>query len=384
MNFTFRTPSTIIFGAGSRNEHLETLMSLGDTPFIVTGSLKPGVSDFSEEFAQRLPGTIFFRVSGEPSIPLVNRALHKARENGCDCVIALGGGSVIDTGKAVAALLTNGDDCLEFLEVVGKGKPLARAPLPLAALPTTAGTGSEVTKNAVISCPEHNVKVSMRSPLMIPRYAIVDPELTLTMPPEVTAATGLDALTQLIEAYITRNRNPATDGFCREGIAMAAVSLKKAYEDGSDLEARTDMSCAGLFGGIALANAGLGAVHGFAGPIGGMFNIPHGLICAVLLPHVYSANLRSGMTCGEDSDLGNRFKELAVLLTGRPDASKEDGALAIASLCEQLGVPRLSDFGIRRKDFPDIQRKAACSSSMKGNPVDFSERELHDILEEAF
>ncbi len=383
MEFQFMTAAHIIFGAGACRESIDMLLALGDRPFIVTGSSKEGVDDFIESIRNLAPNPVFFRVSGEPSVPLINRALEKAGDHACNAVIAVGGGSVIDTGKAVSALLTNGDNCLDFLEVVGKGKPLHTPPVPFAALPTTAGTGSEVTKNAVIISPEHNVKVSMRSEMMIPKYAVVDPELCLSMPPDVTAWTGLDALTQLLEAYVTRRRNPLTDGLCREGITRAARSLVRACKDGSDLEARTDMSCAGLFGGIVLANAGLGAVHGFAGPLGGMFNISHGLICASLLPHVFAVNCEA-LAGTESSDLEQRFSEIPVMLTGLPDPDPQQAVTWLTNTCRSLGIPRLSDFGIKHREFPDIVRKAMQSSSMKGNPVRLSEQELFDILERAF
>jgi len=371
MKFQFMTAAHIIFGPGAGRESIDMLLALGDRPFIVTGSSKEGVDEFIEGICNIASNPVFFRVSGEPSVPLINRALGKARDNACNAVIAVGGGSVIDTGKAVSALLTNGDNCLDFLEVVGKGKPLHTPPVPFAALPTTAGTGSEVTKNAVIISPEHNVKVSMRSEMMIPTYAVVDPELCLSMPPDVTAWTGLDALTQLLEAYVTRRRNPLTDGLCREGITRAARSLVRACTDGSDLEARTDMSCAGLFGGIVLANAGLGAVHGFAGPLGGMFNISHGLICASLLPHVFAVNCEA-LAREESSDLEQRFSEIPVLLTGLPDPDLQHAITWMTNTCRSLGIPRLSDFGIKHREFPDIVRKAMQSSSMKGNPVRLS------------
>lgn len=385
MNYSFFTSPAILFGAGIRHEALERLTSLGKRPFVVTGGPKPEADTFLEELRKHLPGAFMYRVpSGEPSIPLVNQALSEAKRHRCDSVIAVGGGSVIDTGKAVAALLTNGDDCLEFLEVVGRGKALQRPPVPMAALPTTAGTGTEVTKNAVISSPEHNVKVSMRSEMMIPRLAVVDPELCLSMPPSVTAHTGLDALTQLLEAFVTRKRNPLTDGICREGIHRAARSLSRAFEDGSNIEARTDMSWASLFGGMALANAGLGAVHGFAGPMGGMYHLSHGLICACLLPHVFDANLKALSSRDNDRDLLDRFADLAVLLTG-PGAANPEAALSwIHAACTRLGIPRLSDLDIPRADFPDIARKAMNSSSMKGNPVDLLEEDLLDILERAY
>ena len=214
-----------------------------------------------------------------------------AREQHVDVVVAIGGGSAIDLAKAVAALATNGGDPLDYLEVIGRGQPLVRRPLPFIAVPTTAGAGAEVTRNAVLASPGDGVKASLRSPLMLPRLALVDPELTLTLPRDVTAATGMDALAQLLEPYVSVRANPITDPLCLDGLARVARSLRRAWTDGADLDARTDMSLAALFGGLALANAGLGAVHGFAAAIGGRFDAPHGAVCAALLPDVVRANV---------------------------------------------------------------------------------------------
>ncbi len=246
--------------------------------------------------------------------------LHEA-----DLVVGMGGGSVIDAAKAIAALLTNPGDPLDYLEVIGRGLPLANACAPMMAIPTTAGTGAEVTRNAVLASPAHRVKVSLRSASMLPDVAIVDPELTLSMPPAVTAATGLDALTQCLEPFVSHLATPLTDGFCREGLARAARSLRRAYHHGSDVAARRDMALASLCGGLALANAKLGAVHGFAGPIGGMFDAPHGAVCARLLPLVMTANVRALEERSPNSPALVRYAEVAKIVTGDADASIADG-----------------------------------------------------------
>jgi alcohol dehydrogenase class IV len=234
-----------------------------------------------------------FPIHGEPTVDLVRHGTRLARDTGCDLVIALGGGSAIDAGKAIAALLANGGDPLDYLEVVGQAKPLSRPSAPFIAIPTTAGTGSEVTRNAVLASPEDGVKASLRSPHMLPALAVVDPELTLDLPQALTASTGLDALTQLIEPYVSNRANPMTDLYCVEGLRVAASALRRAWRDGHDLAARTDMSFASLLGGLALANAGLGAVHGFAAPLGGMFDAPHGALCATLRLHASSLAART-------------------------------------------------------------------------------------------
>jgi alcohol dehydrogenase class IV len=254
---------------------------------------------------------------------------------------------------------------------------------PCIAVPTTAGTGSEVTRNAVLGSPEHNVKVSMRSPHMLPRVALVDPALTHSMPPDVTASTGLDALTQLLEAFVSGKANPLTDGICREGLLRAGRSLRHAYDDPNNAAARDDMSVASLFGGLALANAGLGAVHGFAGPLGGMYPAAHGELCATLLPHVVEANITALASRSPASPMLSRFDEAARLVTGSPGAGAQDLVPWLAETCAYMRIRPLSALGVRREDFMEIVAKAKAASSMKGNPVRLTDHELARILESA-
>jgi alcohol dehydrogenase class IV len=326
---------------------------------------------------------LIFQASGEPDIALASKGIDLARQKGCDVVIGFGGGSVLDTGKVVAAMLTNPGDLMDYLEVIGRGQKINSKSAPYIAIPTTAGTGAEVTQNAVLSSPEQKVKVSMRSSLMLPMLAVVDPDLTYSMPPDVTASTGLDALTQLIEAFVSIKSNPLTDGICREGIMRAARSLKQAYENGTDQQARADMSLASLFSGLALANAGLGAVHGLAGPIGGMFPAPHGVICARLLPFVMEANLRNLKEQAPESPNLFRYHEIAKIVTGNYSAQIEDGLEWIQKLCANLKVPGLSNFGLTPQDFALVVEKSQQASSMKGNPVRLSNEALAQILKES-
>ena len=272
---------------------------------------------------------------------------------------------------------------MDYLEVIGKGKAITENPVPYIAVPTTSGTGAEVTRNAVIKSLNHKVKVSLRSYLMLPHLAVIDPVLTISMPPSVTASTGLDALTQLIEPYVCSSPNPLTDAICREGIKRAASSLFKAYENGNDLSARTDMSLASLFSGMALANAKLGAAHGFAGPMGGMFPAPHGIICARLLPLVMKANVKALKERKPGSSVISRFLDLSRLLTGKGDATLDDGLQWLYDLCDSLSVPQLSNYGVTEDDIPEIVLKAGKSSSMKGNPVLLTEKELSEIIRQA-
>ncbi|MHC4790689.1 MAG: iron-containing alcohol dehydrogenase [Planctomycetota bacterium] len=320
---------------------------------------------------------------GEPTKTTAKTAVEQARKAKSDLVISIGGGSAIDTAKVIAAMLTNSGELEDYLEVVGLGKPLTKKPVPHIAIPTTAGTGTEVTRNAVIRIPEHQVKVSMRSPLMPPRLAVVDPILTHSMPPSITASTGLDALTQLMEAYVSNKANPLTDGICIEGMKRAGRSLQQAYEDGTNCAAREDMALASLFSGLALANAKLGAVHGLAGPLGGMISAPHGVICARLLPHIMEANVKALQSRANSSPALDRYDEIAQILTGRVTAQAVDGVVWVQKLCGTLKVPSLTEFGFKEKDFQTIVAKSKKSSSMKGNPITLTDEELMEILKKS-
>jgi alcohol dehydrogenase class IV len=298
-------------------------------------------------------------------------------------VIGFGGGSALDGAKAIAALTANDGDPLDYLEVIGKGKPLRRVPLAVIAIPTTAGTGSEVTANAVLASKEHAIKVSLRSPLMLPRVALIDPELTCSLPAEVTASTGMDALTQCIEPFVSNRANPVTDAVAREGMLRGGRSLRQAYAQPDDADARRDMALAALFGGMALANAKLGAVHGFAAPIGGMFDAPHGAVCAALLPPVMEANLRALRERAPDSDALARYAEVARLLTGDAAATPEDGAAWARQLLADLTIAPLSAYGVTEESVTAIVEKAAVASSMQGNPIALTADELSAILRSA-
>ena len=320
MRFEFATSTRIIFGRGTINEVVPLLPEEAKRAFLVTGSNISRSSILIEQMERQNISITTFSVKGEPTVEKVKEGIEKGREENVDIVIGCGGGSVLDAGKAIAALITNSGDLMDYLEVIGNSKPLGHRPAPYIAIPTTAGTGAEVTKNSVVLSKKHKVKVSMRNIMMIPDIAVIDPELTLTVPPSVTASTGLDALTQVIEPYLSKMANPMTDAICIEGINRGARSLRKAYQDGSDIDAREDMCLVSLFGGMALANAKLGAAHGFAGPIGGMFPAPHGVICAKLLPFVMKANVEALKEREPDSPLISRFLEVSKILTGKQNA----------------------------------------------------------------
>jgi alcohol dehydrogenase class IV len=371
MRFEFATAARIVFGLGAVSEVAPAAREWGSCPLLVTGLDNHALARAGLEGA-------VFPVAGEPTVGLVRDGVRAAIENKADVIVAVGGGSAIDAGKAIAGLLRNGLEPLDYLEVVGRGRALANPAAPFIAVPTTAGTGAEVTRNAVLASPEHRVKASLRSPYLLPRLAVVDPELTLALPPAITASTGLDALTQLLEAWVSVRANPMTDGFCREGLPLVARSLRRAFRDGCDLSARTDMSLAALLSGLALANAGLGAVHGFAAPIGGMFDAPHGAICAALLPHATAVNIAALRARDPNGERLRRYEAAARTLTG--NASADELPEWLNALCRDLGIPALASYGIREAHVADLVSQSARSSSMKGNPIALTEPELREIL----
>jgi alcohol dehydrogenase class IV len=379
VGFEFATAGRILFGAGTLREAAPAALAMGRRVLVLTG----GPEDVAASLLAALPGAATMVVAGEPTLDLVRRGAALARAERCEVVVAIGGGSTMDAGKAVAALLANGGDPLDYLEVIGRGQRLASPAAPVIAIPTTAGTGAEVTRNAVLASPEHRVKASLRSAGMLPRLALVDPELTLALPRAVTASTGLDALTQLIEPYVSARANAMTDLFCVEGIRRAAVALPRVAEEPGDLAARSDMAWASLLGGLALANAGLGAVHGFAAPLGGMFPAPHGAACAAVLPYAMEVNVRALRERAPESRALARYDEIARLLTGLPHAVAGDGVRWVAGLCRRLEIPPLASWGVREWHFDDLVEKAAQASSMKGNPIALTAAELREILSRA-
>jgi alcohol dehydrogenase class IV len=383
MQFEFATATRILFGPGKLEEVGPIAAGLGQRAFIVAGSTLSRVQGLLSLLHNWGVGTIYYSVSGEPTTGLVRQGVDLARRETCDLVIGFGGGSPLDTGKAIAAMLANEGDVYDYLEVIGKGKPLTRPSIPFIAIPTTAGTGTEVSRNAVLGAPEFGVKVSLRSPLMLARLALIDPTLTYSVPPEVTARTGLDALTQLIEPFVCNSPNPIIDAICREGMSRAARSLLQAYLNGNDTSARQDMCVAALFSGLALANAKLGAVHGFAGVLGGLLNAPHGAICARLLPHVMSINVRALNERASDSDTLQRYDEVAQILAGSDVARAVDGVTWVEELCSALGVLPLSFYGLKKDQFPVVIEKSAKASSMRGNPITLIAEEMEEILDRA-
>ena len=382
MNFEFATAGQIHFGNGISAKVPELVGQFGTRVLLVINSIER-CGFFINKLREKGLVVGLFVVDKEPSLDLVVLATRIAKESKSQLIIGLGGGSTLDTGKAAAVLTTNPGNPVEYLDVLGTGKSLEHPSLPFIAIPTTAGTGSEVTRNAVISVPDKRIKVSLRSHYMLPRIAIVDPELTYTLPQIETASTGMDALTQLIEPFVCNSPTPLTDALCRDGIARAARSLGEAYANGLDPIAREDMALASLFGGMALANARLGAVHGMANLIGGMSHAPHGAICARLLPLVMEKNIQALCSRQPDSHAIARYTEIAWLLTGNKQATAEDGIAWVWNLCKELDIRPLAEYGLDLKDFPTLVEQSQKANSMKGNPVRLTDTELLSILAEA-
>jgi alcohol dehydrogenase class IV len=382
ISFEFATANRIIFGAGKVNELARQIGEpSAKSVLLVCGYSSDAIPRVREILAESPVSVAEFQVHGEPTVDVIRDGIHAAHDY--DMVIGLGGGSVLDAGKAIAALVTNPGDVLDYMEVIGRGLALLNAPLPYIAIPTTAGTGSEVTRNAVIESTEKNIKVSLRSALMLPRVALVDPELTYNLPPTITASTGLDALTQLIEPFVSIKANPMTDAICREGLFHAARSLPRAYENGADKEAREGMALASLFGGLALANASLGAVHGFASPLGGMLHAPHGALCARLLPLVMDANINALEARQPEHPAIARYAEIAQILTGDKNATVLDGLEWVHNLVNMLNIPALAAYGMSKADFSEAVENTMKANSFKGNPIPLNRDDLLTILEQA-
>ena len=405
--FSFLSPK-LTFGRGSAAKALSSGMKEANisNPFVITGA--NGLSRLDSDIITPVFGTgklvtgqNHFGVSGEPTVAQARQVSEMAKKAGCDGVIAIGGGSALDLAKAVSALATNPGDVLDYVEVFGKGLPITETPLPMLAIPTTAGTGSEVTKNAVLKSEEHNLKASMRHDSMLPVRAIVDPTLMVSCPPSVTAHVGLDTLCQNIEPFISNNANPITDALSRDGIVRAARSLRRAVSNGGDIPAREDMAIASTLGGIALANSKLGTVHGFAGVLGGMFEYaPHGALCATLLPATFARTaerLAEVVTSGESFggvDVATaearleRMREVSRLVTGSESADWPEGVAWLKAINRDLRVPGLNSLcklddrgGMSAEEKESCLTATAGASSTKGNPIALSDADLRDILE---
>lgn len=376
-SFSFATATEILFGRGEVAQAAPRVAALGEAVLLVQGATPARSDALAAALAAWGCRVTRFAVAQEPDMARVEAGLAVARAAGATVVVALGGGAVIDAGKAIAALVPATRPMLDHLEVVGQGLPLDHAPLPFVAIPTTAGTGAEVTRNAVIGVPAQGRKVSLRDIRMLPRLAIVDPALTDHCPRGVTLASGLDAVTQVIEPFTSPRANPFTDALCRDAIPRGLAALIRLMQ-AEDAQARDDLAWVSLCGGLALANAGLGAVHGLAGPLGGLTGAAHGAICGTLLPHVLRANRRA---VADPARLDQVAAWIGAALGVAP--GMEVAAPALAAWARAQGLPGLTGLGIDAAAQARAAQAAAASSSMKANPVVLSETDLTRIMQEA-
>jgi alcohol dehydrogenase class IV len=380
VRFDLAFPGDIRFGAGRVSEVPGALADLGASRvLVVTGRTTSRADAVRSALNEVNISSVVSGVATEPSIERVRATVDLLLETGCDAVLGFGGGSALDIAKAVAVLATSGTDPMEHLEVIGAGRPIERQGLPCVAVPTTAGTGSEVTRNSVLS--GSGVKASLRSPLLLPKVALVDPDLLVGVPKPTIAASGMDALSQLIEPLLSQRANPFTDALAREGIRRSARSLRRAYEEGmEDPGVREDLAMASLFSGICLANSGLGAVHGLAAAAGARLSAPHGAVCAAVLAAAIDVNLRALRDRAPDHQAVQRITEVATLLTGRPDASAEDAISWLQELTAVLSIPGLASYGLDEAEIDAVATAAQKASSMRGNPIELRDQEVREIV----
>jgi alcohol dehydrogenase class IV len=378
--FDLAAPADIRFGAGRVEEVPPALADLGATRvLVVTGRSPARASDLRSVLAEGGITTEVFAVAAEPSVDVVRNSVAAVVDAGCDAVLGFGGGSALDVAKATALLAPTGADPLDHLEVIGAGRPITRPGLPCVAVPTTAGTGSEVTRNAVLA--GDGVKASLRSPRMLPRVAVVDPDLLAEVPQPTIAASGMDALSQLIEPLLSARANPFTDALARDGIRRSARSLRRAYIDGmADPDVREDLALASLFGGLCLANSGLGVVHGLAAAVGARLAAPHGAVCAAALAPAFQVNLWALHDRAPDHPALPQFAEVAALLTGRADARPEDGIVWLQDLTEALAIPGLAGYGLAEEEVAAVVTATRRASSTQANPIELTDAEIGEIV----
>ena len=370
--FGITAPGRILFGRGEAAKAPAQIRAYGARGIVVHGASPARAAWLLDALG---PGTLAFPCAGEPTLADLTAALRAARDHQPDWVVAIGGGAALDLGKALAALIPAPGEPMDHLEVVGKGQPLTAAPLPFIAIPTTAGTGAEVTKNAVIGLPELGRKVSLRDDRMVARLAIVDPALTDGTPRGVTLASGLDAITQVIEPFVSSKATPYTDALSRPAIGLGLAALIRLMEH-EDQGARDRLAWVSLCGGLSLANAGLGAVHGLAGVIGGMTGAAHGAICGALLGPVLAANRAAGT-----GPARVRLDEVCAIVAGAFGTGVDEAPTALRNWAWSAGLPRLETLGVTAEMHAEIATAAMGASSMKGNPVTLTEATLREAME---
>jgi alcohol dehydrogenase class IV len=378
--YGFAAPAAIAFGSGVSRQALSAASGFGARALVVTGATPARAAWLIDGLRAAGMAVKVVTIAREPLVADALDAVAQARDWGADVVIGIGGGAALDLAKAVAGLAREPGPAMDHLEVVGRGLPLTMAPLPLIAIPTTAGTGAEATRNAVLGVPEQGRKVSLRDARLLPRLALVDPDLTHGLPAGPTLATGLDALTQVIEPYLSSRATPMTDALCRDAIARALGALPRvmaALEDGrEDAGARAEMAHVSLMGGIALANSGLGAVHGLAGVLGGVTGGAHGAICGALLGPVLAVNRGAMAARAPDLPAAARLEEICALIAGALGCGAAEAPAALAAWARAAGLPGLMGLGFDPNTAGAVAAASAASSSMKGNPLPLTENEL--------
>lgn len=377
--FAIAAPGRILFGRGESAKAPGLLRGFGSRGVLIHGASAARAAWLADGLLEAGCSLITLSCPKEPDLPMLMAAIARARDHAPDWVVALGGGAVVDLGKAVAALVPGTGDPLKHLEVVGQGLPLDASPLPFIAIPTTSGTGAEATKNAVIGLPEHGRKVSLRDDRMLPRIAIVDPALTDNAPWGLTLASGLDAVTQVIEPYVSCKATPFTDAITRAAIPAGLKALTSLRHQEVP-EARDAMAWVSLSGGLALANAGLGAVHGLAGVIGGVSPAPHGAVCGALLGPVLRANLRA---VPHDGQYGERLREVCGWIAAAMGGGAFDAPEVLAHWAKEAGLPGLEAQGLDPALLGEVVKASLSSSSMKGNPVPLPVEALAEVMRQA-
>ncbi len=387
--FAISTLPRIVFGAGSFRQVPELLQSFGKRVLVVSGGRSLRATLHWQGLLDAMKGRGLswedMVVQGEPSPQLVDQAVRMYRSAGIEMVLGIGGGSVLDAAKAIAGLLPHGNSVMDHLEGVGPELPYRGPSLPFIAVPTTAGTGSEATKNAVLSA--HGAggfKKSFRHELLVARYAVVDPDMLASCPPDLIAANGMDAFTQLLESYTSTRANPFADALALDGLARVRDGLPAWYEGGAAAaEARAAMAYAALLSGITLAQTGLGVVHGLAAPLGALFPIPHGAACGALLAAATEVNIRALEQRQPDSPALPKYARVGRLLRGKTHMDDEGARVFLLHVLkdwtQRLAIPGLAAWGVRAEDFPALV--AGCrGNSMKTNPLPLSDDEVGEIL----
>lgn len=389
MNFNVAPLPQIRFGGGRLAELPDVTRAWGCRVLLITGArafrATPAWQTLTEALADcHLHDMV---VDGEPSPQLVDAAVARFRDANIDVVVGIGGGSVLDAAKAIAGLLPFGNSVLDHLEGVGRGLPYTGPALPFIAVPTTAGTGSEATRNAVLSVQgEQGYKKSFRHDTLVPRVALVDPELLHSCPPARIAANGMDALTQLLESFVSTRASPFTDALARDALQRVARGFEAAWRGGDSEDAargREAMAYGALISGITLAQAGLGSVHGLASPLGAYFPIPHGEACGTLVAAATHANIRLLHTREPDSIALHKYAEAGRILSGQHGLSDEEAQDALVAKLhawtEMMDIPRLGNFGITEQDIPRIVADSR-GNSMQTNPIVMTDDEIAQLV----